>query len=614
MLVWAFFSPETASSSAASLRSACMGAGACPYLVTRDFLSRQVAAVGSALVDAPVLYRKPIVHGARLLRSRQKRRLRTSTEVGACGNRNNDNMCGTGGCSDASNSHRDDISAKKPSRGCSSDSPLELIVLGLSHHTAPVELRERLSVPEGEWNNASALFCSYDSISEAAVLSTCNRFEVYLSGPNRYACIRDGMRIFEQRAGSDIDLQTLRSSTFVLSGDDALWHLFNVAAGLDSIVLGEGQILAQVKKAYEHGVEAGSGRAGKVVSRMLNSAITAGKRVRTETGIAKGAVSISSAAAEFTSGVLSGELPDLVQGTETSGCGAVKSTDKSCVVGSAPPLTMDKARITILGAGKMSRLLLIHLESHGIRNVTIVNRSPERMKELQSEFPGLNIELRSMEELYDTVRESDIIYPSTAAPNYLIEPEALRAALATRTRPHKLQIVDISVPRNVHPECANVPGVALYNVDHLKLVVDRNSARRQEEIAKAEGILREEMDKYRQWQQSLNAVPTIAKLHERGEALRQEEVQKLANKFVDLSDHNMELVDRLSRGIVAKLLHGPVQHLRQQNDVDAARAAIAQVREAFQLHHNQQQQQHSHTQSGTGNVNASPVAAAVDAR
>jgi glutamyl-tRNA reductase len=485
------------------------------------------------------------------------------------------------------------------------DSPLELIVLGLSHHTAPVELRERLSVPEAEWNNASALFCGYESISEAAVLSTCNRFEVYMSGPNRYACIRDGMRIFEQRAGSDIDIQTLRSSVFVLSGDDALWHLFNVAAGLDSIVLGEGQILAQVKKAYEHGVEPSTGRAGKVVSRMLNSAITAGKRVRTETGIAKGAVSISSAAAEFTSGVLSGELPDLVQGDAQSQSVSSSSCSSSS---SAPPLTMDKARITILGAGKMSRLLLIHLESHGIRNVTIVNRSPERMQELQAEFPNLCIELRSMEELYDTLRESDIVYPSTAAPNYLIEPEALRAALATRTRPHRIQIVDISVPRNVHPDCASVPGVALYNVDHLKLVVDRNSARRQEEIAKAEGILREELDKYRQWQQSLNAVPTIAKLHERGEALRQEEVQKLVNKFVDLSDHNKELVDRLSKGIVAKLLHGPVQHLRQQSDVDAARAAIAQVRDAFQLHHHQQHQQQQSTPNSNSLPNYPPVA------
>jgi glutamyl-tRNA reductase len=454
-------------------------------------------------------------------------------------------------------------------------------------------------VPEADWNNASALFCGYESISEAAVLSTCNRFEVYMSGPNRYACIRDGMRIFEQRAGPDINLQTLRSSVFVLSGDDALWHLFNVAAGLDSIVLGEGQILAQVKKAYEHGVEPGSGRAGKVVSRMLNSAITAGKRVRTETGIAKGAVSISSAAAEFTSGVLRGELPDLVQ----ADCGPSAEGDAT----SAPPLTMDKARITILGAGKMSRLLLIHLESHGIRNVTIVNRSPERMQELQAEFPNLSIELRPMEQLYDTLRESDIVYPSTAAPNYLIEPDALKAALATRTRPHKIQIVDISVPRNVHPDCASVPGVALYNVDHLKLVVDRNSARRQEEIAKAEGILKEEMDKYRQWQQSLNAVPTIAKLHERGEALRQEEVQKLVNKFVDLSDHNKELVDRLSKGIVAKLLHGPVQHLRQQSDVEATRAAIAQVRDAFQLHQQQQTQQQA-TPNGNTPPNSAPVA------
>jgi glutamyl-tRNA reductase len=176
---------------------------------------------------------------------------------------------------------------------------LEVVVIGLSHHNAKVEVREKLAIPEALWNEAAAGLCEYESIEEAAVLSTCNRFEIYLSGQNQYECIRDAVNYLQKRSEGTLDQATLRRSLFMLSGEDAIWHLLKVGAGLDSLIVGEGQILAQVKSAYEHGIEE-TGQSGKVVSRLLNSAVTAGKRVRTETGISKGAVSISSAAAEFT--------------------------------------------------------------------------------------------------------------------------------------------------------------------------------------------------------------------------------------------------------------------------------------------------------------------------
>ena len=399
--------------------------------------------------------------------------------------------------------------------------------------------------------------CDYESISEAAVLSTCNRFEIYLSGQNQYECIRDAVSYLEKRAGGALDQATLRKSLFMLSGEDAIWHLLKVGAGLDSLIVGEGQILAQVKRAYEHGIEE-TGQSGKVVSRMLNTAVTAGKRVRTETGISKGAVSISSAAAEFTALKIQGD------------CGIQRG--------------LEGANIAIIGAGKMARLLLVHLETQGVQKVTIINRSADKVVELRKEFPDMTIELELMDKMWDVIQNSDVVYPSTSATTTIIDKEPLIECLKGRlTRPGGIQFIDISVPRNVAADCADIPGVFSYNVDDLKAVVERNTAKRRREMLEAESILREELTKYRLWQQSLGAIPTIAKLQEKAENMRLEELTKASKKLSNLSAKDLEAVDRLSKGIIAKLLHGPMNHLRQQKEGDATRAAIQQVQQAFQL-------------------------------
>ena len=345
---------------------------------------------------------------------------------------------------------------KKKQRGGKTE-PLETIVIGLSHHNAKVEVREKLAIPEADWNAASEQLCEYDSISEAAVLSTCNRFEIYIAGKNQYAAMRDAIDFLYQRARGTLDFPTLRQNLFLLSGEDAIWHLMRVSAGLDSLVVGEGQILAQVKRCYERSIEPGGngehqqmGSGGKVVSRLLNTAVTAGKRVRSETGISKGAVSISSAAAEFTATKIE---PD---------CKVAK---------------MEDAKIAIVGAGKMARLLLIHLQTQGVTKVTIVNRSMERVLALQEEFPQLEIDIKLMDDMWDVVREADVVYPSTAATSTIIDPEPLRAALEKgRSRPGGVQFVDISVPRNVHPDCQEIDGVFCYNVDDLKVRASQSVA------------------------------------------------------------------------------------------------------------------------------------------
>eukprot|EP00596_Hydrurales_sp_CCMP1899_P010127 CAMPEP_0119042688 /NCGR_PEP_ID=MMETSP1177-20130426/16084_1 /TAXON_ID=2985 /ORGANISM="Ochromonas sp, Strain CCMP1899" /LENGTH=565 /DNA_ID=CAMNT_0007009653 /DNA_START=205 /DNA_END=1902 /DNA_ORIENTATION=+ len=434
---------------------------------------------------------------------------------------------------------------------------LEVVVIGLSHHNAGVNVREKLAIPEDHWNSAATGLCEYDSISEAAVLSTCNRFEIYLSGQNQYECIRDAVSYLEKRAEGGLDQATLRRSLFMLSGEDAIWHLLKVGAGLDSLIIGEGQILAQVKSAYDHGLEE-DGQSGKVVSRMLNAAVTGGKRVRSETGIAKGAVSISSAAAEFTAMKI------------RSDCGIQNG--------------LEAANICMIGAGKMARLLLVHLGTQKVQKVTILNRSPDKVIELRKEFPEMTIDFEPMDNMWTVIQNSDVVYPSTSSTTTIIDKDPLIECLKGRTtRPGGIQFIDISVPRNVAADCAEIPGVFSYNVDDLKAVVERNTAKRRREMLEAEVILKEELSKYRLWQQSLGAIPTIAKLQEKAENMRLEELLKASKKLSNLSPKDLEAVDRLSKGIIAKLLHGPMNHLRQQGDGDSTRAAIQQLQQAFQL-------------------------------
>lgn len=227
---------------------------------------------------------------------------------------------------------------QKKKKKVSSMTPLEVHVIGLSHHNAVVEVREKLAVPEAQWNEASGALCESGVIAEACTLSTCNRFEIYFSAHDSYAAFHEAMSYLERRSG--LSQQELRKNLFLLSGEDAIWHLMRVSGGLDSLVVGEGQILSQVKQAYTRGMEP-TGSGGKVVSRLLNSAVAAGKRVRSETGISKGAVSISSAAVEF--------------------------SQMRCPKDLGKPF--DESRIAIVGAGKMSRLLMIHMASQGVSKV-----------------------------------------------------------------------------------------------------------------------------------------------------------------------------------------------------------------------------------------------------
>jgi glutamyl-tRNA reductase len=304
---------------------------------------------------------------------------------------------------------------------------LQVHVVGLSIHHAQVEVRERLAVPEADWNTvASALTDSEDSpIAEAAVLSTCNRFEVYYAAANAREAAAHVTKFLAQRA--NLPVSQLRSNLFMLSGDDCVEHVLRVSGGLDSLVVGEGQILSQVRQCFMHASEPVAGRGGKVLARLLNVAVSAGKRVRSETAISKGSVSISSAAVELSEMLAQGDLQ----------------------------VPFSEARLAVVGAGKMTRLLLTHLASRGLQRITIVNRSLPSAQALAEQFPDVEVQVKLMDDLWDVVGRSDIVYTATSATDYVVDADLLTLnGLGGTGRP--LMLVDIAVPRNVHENCKTV--------------------------------------------------------------------------------------------------------------------------------------------------------------
>lgn len=428
---------------------------------------------------------------------------------------------------------------------------LQVHVVGLSIHHAEVEVREKLAIAESNWNEASNEICASGVVAEAAVLSTCNRFEVYYAAADPREAMASVTNYLSQRSG--IPVSSLRRNLFMLSGDDAVWHIMRVSGGLDSLIVGEGQILSQVRQCYMHSVEE-DGCGGKVLSRMLNNALAAGKRVRSETAIAKGSVSISSAAVELSEMLCQDDLN----------------------------LPFSEARLAVVGAGKMTRLLITHLASRGLQAITIVNRSLGSPNELKEQFPDIDIDVKLMDDLWDVIGRSDIVFTATSAVDYIIDEARLEENGLAGGRP--LMLVDIAVPRNIAEDCKMVPNVASYNVDDLKAVVAKNTAMRQREMIEAEALLREEADAFIGWRESLSAIPTINQLQEKANTFREQELKKCTRKLSNsLSHKELEAVERLSRGIVNKLLHGPMSHLRKTESVEGKQQSLSEISAMFRL-------------------------------
>mmetsp|Transcript_27538 Transcript_27538/g.66387 ORF Transcript_27538/g.66387 Transcript_27538/m.66387 type:complete len:518 (-) Transcript_27538:205-1758(-) len=424
-----------------------------------------------------------------------------------------------------------------------------VVCIGLSHNTATVEVREKLAVAEHEWQLVGRELTKLPSITEAAVISTCNRFEIYISSSDTHRGVREVLEYLNRRSGLPID--DLRDRLFTLQGKDGVWHALRVAGGLDSLVIGEGQILSQMKKCYELSTEPKLGAAGKVLTRLLNTAVSAGKRVRSETSIARGGVSISSAAVE------------LVQAKCVEDLG----------------LEVDQLDVCILGAGKMARLLVQHLSPRNVKSIHIVNRSPERPQELIEQFPDAKIVAHGLDEMLEQTAKNHVTFACTSAREPVLTKDNLDGVLEK-----KVMLVDISVPRNIEDKELNtLDECVAYNVDDLKAVVAANQAKRKNLIIEAEEVLAEELGMFNNWHQSLGTVPTISKLQRRAEVIREAEIRKSSSKLSGLTAAEKQVVERLTKGIVAKLIHGPMAHLRTIDNVEDRTMTVKSLERMFNL-------------------------------
>jgi len=421
---------------------------------------------------------------------------------------------------------------------------MNIAVVGLSHKTAPVEIREKLSIPEAKIESALTHLKGYPHIQEVAIISTCNRLEIYAVVTDTEKGVVEITQFLAEIG--HIPLNVLRRYLFTLLHQDAVRHLLRVSAGLESLVLGEGQILAQVKNTHKLAQKYNT--ISQLLDRLFKQAMTAGKRVRTETSIGTGAVSISSAAVELAH---------------------------------AKVADLSGKKIAIIGAGKMSRLLVTHLLAKGSQQIAIVNRSQRRAQELAREFPHLPLQLYGLEEMMATVAASDIVFTSTGATEPILTKNLLTEVTITAK---SLMLIDISVPRNVHTDVKELAQVQAFNVDDLKAVVAANQESRRQMAREAEALLEQEVEAFELWWRSLDTVPTISCLRSKIEDIREQELEKALSRLgTEFAEKHQEVIDAMTRGIVNKILHEPMVQLRAQQDIEARKRCLQSLQMLFNL-------------------------------
>jgi glutamyl-tRNA reductase len=419
---------------------------------------------------------------------------------------------------------------------------VHLLLVGVSHRTASVDLRERLDFSSRGLEHALRALAERSSTAEAVVISTCNRAEVYL------AC-RDAERAVEDLQGffcdfHDLSPDEIQPHLYAHHDYDAARHLFRVSSGLDSLVVGEPQILGQVKDAFRVATETRS--AGPLLNKLFHWAFGVGKRVRSETGLAEGAVSVSFAAVSLARKIF-GDLGG--------------------------------RRVLVIGSGEMGRLTALHLKAQGVAAIVIMSRTLAHGQELADEVGG---RVAPWDLLQAVLLESDIVITVTGSPTPILTKAAIRAAMpASRIRP--LFLIDIAVPRDVDPAAGEIEQVFLYNIDDLQSIVRENVARRGAEVMRAEQIVDEEVQKFSSWQRSLEAVPTIVALRHRFEAIRKSELERLEPKLAGLSPEARSRVEEITRLLVEKLLLHPTERLKNAGDAHLTSQYVAAINRLFDL-------------------------------
>jgi len=419
---------------------------------------------------------------------------------------------------------------------------MNLLLLGMNHKTAPVEIRERLNIACAEDFNLLGEILAIPGVEEALYLSTCNRVEILVrsrEGDGAEERLRELIFRHGNLSGAE-----LARCLYVYRDETAVRHLFRVAAGLDSLIMGEPQILGQVKDAYRQAVEREA--AGIILNKLLHRAFRVAKRVRTETGVANHAVSVSYAAVELAKKIFG---------------------------------TLGDKKILLVGAGEMSELAARHLLKHGGDQLFVANRTWERAVGMAADFQGTAVEFPRLGEV---LRKADIVITSTGAPGYILTGEMVAAALKRRKN-RLLFIIDIAVPRDVDPRAGDLENVYLYNMDDLQEIADENMAIRKEEAARGEEIIAAETEEFLAWFDTLAVVPTIVSLREKAEAIIAGELERAEGWLRNLRPEDREEAALLAQAIVNKLLHDPMTSLKEETREGAARAYVAALRRLFRL-------------------------------
>lgn len=424
---------------------------------------------------------------------------------------------------------------------------MRLAITGLNHRTAPVEVRERMAFDHHVLPDALKALTQRPGLREGVILSTCNRVEIAVAAEDSVNPLPALEEFLAQR--KTVDTFWLRPYLYRFEGTEAVRHLFRVAASLDSMVVGEPQILGQLKSAYA--VAKAEGCVQGFLDAVLTRAFSVAKRVRTETDIGQSAVSVSYAAVELAREIFG---------------------------------SLAQKRVLLIGAGKMSELAARHLRRSGASHIFVANRTAARAAAMAELFDGQVIE-------YDQVQarlsEMDIILTSSGAPHYILLRDDMRRVIeARRNRP--VFLIDIAVPRNIDPAVNDLDNVFLYDIDDLQRVVEQNLRGRLNEAQQADEIVAEEVERMQTWLRSREAGPMIRSLQEQLEQVRAGEVERLRGKLGALTPQQQQAVEAITKGLVSKIAHGPIAELRRQASGTDGAAVMEAIRRMFRLEENPQ--------------------------
>ena len=422
---------------------------------------------------------------------------------------------------------------------------MSILVVGINHKTAPVGLLERLSISDEMLPKALHHLETYDRVLESVLLSTCNRVEAYAVVSKFHGGAQDLRNFFAEFC--HVPPEDFTDHIYTYHDDAAMAHLFRVASGIDSMVVGESEILGQVRRAYQMAVEQGS--VHRVLHRAFRQALHVGKRARTETSISRNPVSVSSAAVDLAKRAFAGK-------------------------------TLEGKRVVIVGAGKMGRLAMRSLARAGASDVTVVNRSDERARALAEDFGATS---RPLEHLEDALSHADIVISSTTAPQIVIDHATVQRAIESRSSVVPLLIIDIAVPRDVDPTVGGVSGVVLRDIEDLRAVVEASVGSRLAEVAQVERVVSEEVGRFADWQRAGEFAPTISGLVAKAERIRDAELDRMRVRLEDLTPDQRRAVDQVTSRIVAKLLHTPIDKARQLASSKEGHVYLGAMRDLFGL-------------------------------